>query len=132
MRSTFWMVGDRSLLQHVPKVIGAAGGPDVNIPALQSLIVTGNVEPALSFRMTGEARDEEAANHLADVVRGVAAIAALSASQNPDLKELASAVSVTTEANRVHLNARFPWELLDKLMQKATAAGNMPGEAPAS
>ena len=94
--------------------------------------LVGNVEPALSFQMTGEARDAEAANHLADVVRGVAAIAALSAANNPDLKELASAVSVTTDEHRVHLNARFPWELLDKLMSKAAEAGAMPGHAPPS
>jgi hypothetical protein len=46
----------------------------------------------------------------------------LQASQRPELRDLASAVSVSTEATRVHLAARFPYELIDALQAKRTPA----------
>lgn len=121
--STFWMVGDQSLLAHLPRTLpgpgavsGAGGG--VNLPALKSLVVTGDVEPQLAFELVGEAADEPAARNLADVVRGFVALLALQASQKPELKDLASAVSVASDANRVRVSARIPHALLEALQPK--------------
>ena len=52
------------------------------------------------------------------------ALASLQASQKPELKELASAVSVTTDAARVHVNLRVPYELIDSLSGKRPVAAN--------
>jgi hypothetical protein len=124
--STFWMVGDQTLLANLPKSIPAPGGSDgssLQLPALQTLIVTGDLDPQVTVEITAEAADAPAAKNLADVVRGLTALAALQGNQKPGLRELASAVSVTTEANQVHVNARIPHALLESLQPKKAAEG---------
>jgi hypothetical protein len=130
--STFWMVGDQSLLAQMPKTIPApgAGGSgttsSVTLPNLKNLIVTGDLDPEVALALTGETADEAAARNLADVVRGFVALAALQANQKPELKELTSAISVTTDANRVLVNARIPYSLIDALQQKKSADSAQP------
>ncbi len=124
--STFWMVGDQSLLAHLPATVpGGAGGASLNLPALRSLTVTGDLDPQVSLSITGEAADEMAAKNLADIVRGAVALLSLQAQQKPELQQLASAVSVATDANKVLVAARFPYALIDALQ-----AGHKP-PAPA-
>ena len=122
--STFWMVGDHSALAHLPKGIPGPGGDGqaLNLPPLKTVVVTGDLDPVVSFEATGEAADAAAAQNLADVVRGFVALASLQASQKPELKQLASGVSVTTDANTVRIAARFPYELLESLRPKKAAA----------
>ncbi len=123
--STFWMVGDQTLLAGMPTSVPAPGGTEgatVNLPALKSLTVTGDVDPQVSLSLTGEAVDEMAAKNLADVVRGFVALVSLQARQKPELQQLASAVSVTTEQNRVLVSARVPYEVLDALRAQAHPA----------
>jgi hypothetical protein len=113
--STFWMVGDQSLLANMPKNVPAGGGQSLTLPGLKSLVVSGDVDPMIAVEVNGEAADEAAAKNLADVVRGFVALAALQANQKPELKELASAISVTQEQKNVRVNARVPYEMLDAL-----------------
>lgn len=127
--STFWMVGDQSLLARLPRTLPApAGGPGggIGLPALQSLVVTGDIEPQLTCEIVAEAADEPAARNMADVVRGLVALLALQASQKPELKDLASAVSVASEAKRVRVSARIPHELLEALQPPLAEAGSPP------
>jgi hypothetical protein len=121
--NTFWMVGDQSLLSNMPNGIpapgmGGAGSASMNLPPLQSLIVTGDLGPQLSLALTGVAADEASATKLADVLRGLVALVSLQAQQKPELQELASAFSISTEATKVLVNARIPYELLDSLQPK--------------
>ncbi len=121
--STFWMVGDQSLLAGMPTSVPAPGasadGATVTLPALKSLTITGDLDPQVSLSVTGEAADEMAAKNLADVVRGFVALMSLQARQKPELQQLASAVTVATEQTRVLVSARVPYELLDALRAKA-------------
>jgi len=126
--SAFWMVGDQSLLAQLPRSLPAPGarrdradGPAVSLPALKSVIVTGDVDPQLALEIIGEASDEAAARNLADVARGFVALVSLQANQKPELKELAAAFSVATEANQVRLSARIPHEVLEALRPKPAA-----------
>lgn len=114
--ATFWAVGDQSLFANMPQSVpGPGGSGQITLPGLRSLMVSGDVDPMVAVEITGEANDEAAAKNLADVVRGFLALASLQANQKPELKELASAISVTTDARQVHVNARVPYELLDSL-----------------
>jgi len=125
--SAFWMVGDRTAMAALPSPGGVAA---MSLPPLQSLTLIGDLDPQLSLVLTGTAADEAAATKLADVVRGFVALMTLQASQKPELQKLASAVSVTTEGNRVMVNARIPYELLDALQPKkkeAPAEHQLPG-----
>jgi hypothetical protein len=131
--ATFWMVGDGSLLAGMPASFPAPGAPagsgaTLNLPTLRSLMVTGDLDPLVSLAITGEAVDEPGARNLADVVRGLVALAALQAQQSPELQQLASAISVATEQNRVLVTARIPYELIDAL----STAGRRTAPAPKS
>jgi hypothetical protein len=136
--STFWMVGDQSLLASLPTSIPAPGAsPDaastLSLPALTGLTVTGDLDPQVSLSITGDAKDAASAKNLADVVRGLVAMASLQAQQRPELQQLASAFSVATEENRVLVSARVPYELLEALRAKAkpTVAATAKTPAPA-
>jgi hypothetical protein len=121
--STFWMVGDQSALAHMPKGLPGPGGDGqgMSLPPLKTVVVTGDLDPVVSFEATGEAADDASAQSLADVVRGFVALATLHAGQKPELKQLASGVSITTDANKVRIAARFPYELLETLRARKTA-----------
>lgn len=129
--STFWMVGDQSLLSQMPSAVpapGGSGGAQLQLPALKALMVTGELEPVLSLDVTGDAADAAGASQLADIVRGFVALASLQASQKPELKGLQNAVSVTTDQSSVRLSARVPYELLEALQpKKAAEASPVPG-----
>jgi hypothetical protein len=129
--STFWMDGDQSVLGHMPKGIPAPGGDgqSMSLPPLKTVVVTGDLDPVVSFEATGEASDGAAAQSLADLVRGFVALASLQAHQKPELKQLAAGVSVTTDANKVRIAARFPYEVLESLRTKKTARGVEPATA---
>ena len=122
--SAFWMVGDQSLLANLPKTLPGVGGAGttMTLPNLESLLVTGELEGAVSLSVTGETRDEAAAKNLADIVRGFAALVQVQASQKPELKELGTAIGVSTESNKVLLNARFSYELIDALQPQRGAS----------
>jgi hypothetical protein len=121
--STFWMVGDQSLLQNLPGTVPspAGNGAAIELPALRSLIVTGDLEPVVSLAITGDAADPTAAKNLANIVSGFVSLVALQASQKPELKDLAQAVSVATDQSRVLVNARVPYEVLEALQPKREA-----------
>ena len=128
--STFWMVGDQTLLANLPKSVPMGGSEStVTLPTLKSLVVSGDLEPVVSLAITGDAADEPSAKNLADVVRGLVAMVSMQGSQKPELKQLASAVSVTTEASRVQVNARIPYELIEALSPQR-AATTQPLTAP--
>lgn len=122
--STFWVVGDQSVLAHMPKGVPAPGGSgeSLGLPPLKTVVVTGDLDPVVSFEATGEAADAAAAQNLADVVRGFIALANLQAGQRPELKQLSSAVSITTDASKVRISGRFPYETLDALRATKKAA----------
>jgi len=128
--STFWMVGDQTLLANLPKSVPMGGNEStVTLPTLKSLVVSGDLEPVVSVAIIGDAADEPSAKNLADVVRGLVAMVSMQGSQKPELKQLASAVSVTTEASRVQVNARIPYELIEALSPQR-AATTQPLTAP--
>jgi hypothetical protein len=116
--ATFWGVGDQSLFQNMPKDVQGPGGT-ITLPGLRAMTVAGDMDPMVAVEITGDTLDEAAAKNLADVVRGFVALAALQSGQKPELKELASSISVSTEANQVRVNARVPYEVLDALQPKS-------------
>jgi hypothetical protein len=131
--STFWMVGDQSLLSQMPSTVpapGGSGGAQLQLPALKALMVTGELDPVVTLDVTGDAADAASAGQLADIVRGFVALASLQAAQKPELAGLKNAVSVTTDQSSVRLSARLPYEVLEA-MQPRKSAGVTPAPAPA-
>lgn len=133
--ATFWMVGDQSVLANLPTSLpgpgaAAGSGSSLTLPALQSLIVTGDVEPQVALDVIGDTADEAAAKNLADVVRGFVALASLQAQERPELQQIAQAFSVTTSASQVQVSFRITPEVLERLVPGKQAQTTAPA-APA-
>ncbi len=111
--STFWMVGDATVLSSLQAA--AHAGPAITLPALRSLLVTGDLDPEVRVSIVGDATDAAGARSVADVVRGLIGLLSLQAAQRPELAQLSSAVSVATDANQVHVDAHIPYVLVDAL-----------------
>ena len=122
-------MGDQSLLSAMPSVLPGPAGGSLTLPGMKSLVVTGDLDPSVSFEAIAQAADEGAARQLGDVLRGLIALATLQASQKPELQQLASALTVTTEASRVRVNGRVTYELLDALQRGP--AGRLAPASPA-
>jgi hypothetical protein len=119
--STFWVVGDQSLLAQMPN---AKGGPTagMQIPQLKGLLVTGELDPVVTLDVIGDAVDAKGATQLAQMVQGLIAFGTMQAAQKPELKDLSNAFSVTTEGASVRVSARLPYELMDALQGPKKAA----------
>jgi hypothetical protein len=93
--STFWVVGDQSLLAQMPN---AKGGPTagMQIPQLKGLLVTGELAPVVTLDVIGDAADAKGATQLAQMVQWLIAFGTMQAAQKPELKDLPNAFSVTT------------------------------------
>jgi len=118
------MAGDGALVSEIPKMLpGARSGntPAFNIPNLQSITAFGNLDPDVVINLEADTADVPAAKNLADILRGFLALATMQGSQKPALQGLATAVNVTNDQNRVLVNARLPYELLDSLQSKVTS-----------
>lgn len=117
--ATFWMVGDGSLLGSLSAgSMGGAAGSSLSLPNLKSLIVTGDLEPQVVLSIVGDAADDASAKSLADTARGFVSLFALQSAAKPELKELASAFSVTQKANQVLLDFHVSPETLTALVPK--------------
>jgi hypothetical protein len=122
--STFWLVGDQSVLSALQ---GAAQtGTAMTLPALKSLVVTGDLDPDVEISIVGDAADAAGAKNVADIVRGLVGLLSLQASQKPEFAQLASAVTVATELNQIHVNARIPYSLVEALSPRRPAAAPTP------
>jgi hypothetical protein len=128
--ATFWMSGDASFLERLPRLAAApGGGSQFALPGLASLTLAMDFDPSLAVDVVGEAANDAAAKSLADTVRGLLALASMQAQSRPELKDLATAVSVTTDTRFVRVNLRVPYELLDALQRPGPPRpGGEPGK----
>jgi hypothetical protein len=118
--ATFWVVGDETALAALQGA-AARSGPSLALPALRSLVVTGDLDPEVRVSIVGDAVDAAGAKNVADVVRGLVGLVSLQASQKPALAQLASDVAIATEENQVKIEARIPYTVLDALAPKGRA-----------
>jgi hypothetical protein len=126
---TFWMAGDAALLSQLPKSLpGSQNGnvPAMNIPNLSGVAASGDLDPDVKVNVQADALDAPSAKNLADVIRGLLALAVMQAGQKPALQGLATAVNVTSDQNKVVVSARLPYELLDALV------ASVPAQKPAA
>jgi hypothetical protein len=123
--AAFWMVSDGDALSRVAANSAknpAAAGLPLGLPPLKSIVISGEVEPLLSLTIQANAADEKSAQGLADTLRGFVALAALQAQNKPALRDLPSALDVTSQDASVRLTAHLTNELLEALVPKPAPA----------
>lgn len=123
--STFWMVAGEGFVSRVQN--NMPGGP-IFPPPVKSLIFTGDLDPAVVVEMIADNLDQKRAEQSADEIRFYMGMVGqwAEAKARPELRELASALSVTTEGTRVLVKAQLSEKLADKVvlgpMRQALAA----------
>ena len=105
-----WAVGRFDALRaqsHLPaNVLG-------QIPAITWFAASGHVNGGLRGTLRAEARDDESANSLRDVVRGFLALAKLGANAKPELQAMMQSLELGGTGKTVILTFAVPAELFD-------------------
>jgi hypothetical protein len=115
---TFWMVGDGSAIEMASRSAPGAGGMPLGLPPIESLLVTSEVDPDVTFRAVAEAADAKGARALSQMLNGFLMLATLQAQQKPALRGLPSAVKVEQQDTRVTLSGQLTHDMLAALLPK--------------
>jgi hypothetical protein len=83
------------------------------IPAITWVSVSGHVNGGIRGIIRAEARDDEAANNLRDVVRGFLALAKLQSGSRPELQMMMQSLELTGTGKTVGLSFAVPTEVFD-------------------
>jgi hypothetical protein len=116
--SNAWAVGRFDALAragHLPSELSA------QVPAIQWFSAAGHINGGVSGVIKAEARDEESAKNLHDILNGFLAMAKLQASSRPEIKTVVDSLQLTSDGKNISLAFTLPSELLDALqaMKKA-------------
>ncbi|HJZ77447.1 MAG TPA: hypothetical protein VKE51_37215 [Vicinamibacterales bacterium] len=83
------------------------------ISAINWFAISGHVNGGLRGTVRAEARDDEAANNLRDVVRGFLALAKLSAGSKPEIQAMMESLELGGTGKTVSLSFAVPAEIFD-------------------
>jgi hypothetical protein len=108
----FWFAGDvASAIRNSPLPMP----PALNTSSIQSIAGTLDIGESIAGRITATTIDATSATKMADVFRGIVAVGQLSGEQNPDLKTLLNAITLTQNAAQISLSFNIPGDLAKKL-----------------
>jgi hypothetical protein len=125
--SNAWAVGRfDALMTHAKLPQGVAG----QIPAIKWFSASGHVNGGLSGRLRAEARDDQAAQNLRDVVNGFLGLARMQAGDKPEFQALISSLQVSGTGKTVSLEFSLPAEIIETLGAVAKAAHEHERTAP--
>lgn len=108
--SNAWAVGRFDALRarsHLPANVLS------QIPAISWFAVSAHVNGGLRGTLRAEARDDESANNLRDVVRGFLALAKLGSGAKPELQSMMQSLELGGSGKTVSLSFAVPAELFD-------------------
>ena len=101
------------------------------LPPINWLSASGRVDAGVHGLVRAEARDEESAQSLRDVVRGFLALARIQGAQSPDLKEMLNSMELGGEGKTVSLSFDVTPGLIDLLGAARAGRSGLPGrQAP--
>ena len=107
-----WVVGRMDVLRERAKL------PDIvanQIPPITWFSIRGQVDGGLQARITAEARDDESANMLRDVVKGFLALARLETGSKPEFQRFLQSLQLTGTGKTVSLTVEVPSQVFDAL-----------------
>jgi len=107
-----WVVGRLDVLRErakLPEIVAS------QIPPITWFSVRGHVDGGLQARLTAEARDDESATMLRDVVRGFLSLAKLQTSSKPEIQRFIQSLQLAGTGKTVSLSLDLPAQLFDVL-----------------
>lgn len=111
-----WAVGRFDVLQsqaHLPTEVAN------RLPAITWFAVSGHINGGLRGVVRAEARDDEAANNLRDVVRGFLALGKMQAGGRPEIQTMMQSLELTGTGKTVALSFSVPAEVFDVIAAAA-------------
>jgi hypothetical protein len=120
--SNVWAVGRFDALANTGKLPPAI---QAQVPAIQWFSAAGHINGGVSGTFKAEARDDEAAKNLHDILNGVLAMARMQANTRPEFKTLVDSLQLTGDGRNVAVSFSIPTELLDALEAMAKQHGEM-------
>jgi hypothetical protein len=105
-----WIVGRMDVLRErarLPEIVAS------QIPPITWFSVRGQIDGGLQARLTAEARDDESANMLRDVVRGFLALAKLQTSSKPEFQRFVQSLQLSGTGKTVSLTVEVPAQVFD-------------------
>jgi hypothetical protein len=91
------------------------------IPQVKTFSASSRIDGGLSGVLRAEARDDEAAKNLRDVLQGFLALAKMQASQKPEFDTLLRSVQLSGTGKTVAISFEVPSELIQAMSQKMKA-----------
>ncbi len=94
------------------------------IPPVAWFSAAGHINGGVTATLRAEARDDEAAKNLRDVLNGFMALAKLQAGSNPEIQAIAQSLALGGSGKNVEVSFTLPSELFDLLIAKHQAEKN--------
>lgn len=110
--SNAWAVGRFDAIANHADLPGGLQG---QMPALSWFSAAGHLNGGVSGTFKAEAKDDEAAKNLRDMLRGIVAMAKLQAGDKPALKSMVDSLELGGEGKTVAVGFAVPAELFDAL-----------------
>lgn len=110
--SNAWAVGRFDAIAsspHVPAELRA------HLPAIQWFSAATHINGGVSGVFKAEARDEESARNMRDVLNGFLALAKMQSSSQPELKTMVESLQLSGDGKNVAVSFTLPSELFDAL-----------------
>jgi hypothetical protein len=114
--ANLWAVGRMDAIArdpHLPPQIAA------QIPSVKSFSASSRIDGGLSGVLRAEARDDEAAKNLRDVVQGFLALARMQASSRPEFDSVLRSVQLSGSGKTVAISFEVPTEFIQAISSKA-------------
>jgi hypothetical protein len=108
--NNIWAVGRFDALTaqaHLPETVSS------KLPAITWFSIGAHIDGGLSGTLRAEARDDEAANNLRDVVRGFLALAKMQAGSRPDIQTMMQSLELGGTGKTVALSFVVPSQVFD-------------------
>ncbi|MEZ5292676.1 MAG: hypothetical protein R2745_16460 [Vicinamibacterales bacterium] len=110
--SNAWAVGR---FDAVAKAQGLPGELQQRVPTLSWFSAAGHLNGGITGTLKAEAKDEESARNLRDMLRGIVAMVRLQADGKPELRTLVDSLQLGGEGKTVALGFSVPAETFDVL-----------------
>lgn len=110
--SNAWAVGRFDALMSRAKL---PEGVASRIPSVRLFSASGHINGGLSGLIRAEARDDQAAQNLRDVVQGFLALAKMQANAQPEMQALANSLQLSGSGKTVALSFQVPSQVIDAM-----------------
>jgi hypothetical protein len=117
-----WAVGRFDALANTGQLPSAI---QAQVPAIQWFSAAGHVNGGLEGIFKAEAKDEESAQNLRDLLNGFLALARMQSSTRPELKTVVDSLQLSGDGKNIALSFSLPSELLDALEAMARQHGEL-------